>query len=57
MTPEGRSAATTANATILLRMLSNRGKGRYLARARGVAAFTADAGLIGVTPSRDVGIT
>jgi hypothetical protein len=56
MTPDGRSAATTANARILLRMLSSRGKGRYLARARGVAAFMADAGLIGVTPSRDVGI-
>jgi hypothetical protein len=57
MTPDGRSAATTANARILLLMLSNRGNGRYFARARGVAAFTADADLIGVTPSRDVGIT
>jgi hypothetical protein len=56
MTPEGRRAATTANARILLRMLSSRGKGRYLARARGVTAFTTEAGLIGVTPSADVGI-
>jgi hypothetical protein len=37
-------------------MLSSRGNGRYLARARGVAAFTAEAGLIGVTPVGDVGI-
>jgi hypothetical protein len=57
MTPDGRSAAITANATILLRMLSNRGNGRYFARARGVAAFTAGSDRIGVTPSRDVGIT
>jgi hypothetical protein len=57
ITPDGRRAATTANATILLRILSNRGNGRYLARARGVAAFMAEAGLIGVTPSRDLGIT
>jgi hypothetical protein len=56
MTPDGSNAATTANARTLLRMLSSRGKGRYLARARGVAGFTADVGLIGVTPSRDVGI-
>lgn len=50
MTPEGRSAAATANARILLRMLSSRGKGRYLGRARGVAAFTEEAAVIGVTP-------
>jgi hypothetical protein len=57
MTPDGRSAAITANATILLRMLSNRGNGRYFARARGVAAFTVGSDLIGVTPSGGVGIT
>jgi len=56
MAPDGTSAATTANARILLRILSSRGKGRYLARARGVAAFTAEAGLIGVTPWGGVGI-
>jgi hypothetical protein len=50
MTPEGSNAAATANARILLRMLSSRGKGRYLARARGVGAFTGEAAVIGVTP-------
>jgi hypothetical protein len=57
MTPDGSNAAATANARIRLRMLSNRGNGRYFARARGVAAFTAMVGLMGVTPSRDLVIT
>jgi hypothetical protein len=47
--PEGISAAATANARILLRMLSSRGKGRYLARARGVDLTTFGAALSGVT--------
>jgi hypothetical protein len=50
ITPEGSNAAATANARILLRMLSRRGKGRYLARALGVVAFTGEAAFIGVTP-------
>jgi hypothetical protein len=50
MTPDGSNAAATANARILLRMLSRRGNGRYLARARGVVAFTGEAAVIGVTP-------
>jgi hypothetical protein len=34
MVLDGMSAAATANARILLRMLSSRGKGRYFVRAR-----------------------
>ena len=51
MVLDGMSAAATANARILLRMLSSRGKGRYLARARGVdftTSVTALSGVIGV---------
>jgi hypothetical protein len=43
------SAAATANARILLRMLSSRGKGRYFARALGVDFTTLEAGRSGVT--------
>jgi hypothetical protein len=42
-------AAAIANARILLRMLSSRGKGRYLMRARGVALTTLGAAFRGVT--------
>jgi hypothetical protein len=42
-------AAATANARILLRMLSSRGKGRYFARARGVDLTTLRADMSGVT--------
>jgi hypothetical protein len=54
MTPDGRRAAATANARILLRMLSSRGNGRYFARARGVDACAIGAGRIGVTPVGEV---
>jgi hypothetical protein len=49
MVPEGMSAAAMANARILLRMLSRRGKGRYLTRARGVDWTTPEVALRGVT--------
>jgi hypothetical protein len=49
MVVEGMRAAAIANARILLRMLSSRGKGRYLMRARGVALTTPGAALRGVT--------
>jgi hypothetical protein len=42
-------AAATANARILLRMLSSRGNGRYFARARGVDLTTFGAARKGVT--------
>jgi hypothetical protein len=49
MVLEGISAAATAKARILLRMLSSRGNGKYLARALGVDFTTVEAGLNGVT--------
>jgi hypothetical protein len=49
MVVEGMSAAAIANARILLRMLSSRGKGRYLMRARGVDLTTLGAAFSGVT--------
>jgi hypothetical protein len=44
-----------ANARILLRMLSSRGKGRYLMRARGVAWTTLGGALRGVNGVGDFG--
>jgi hypothetical protein len=49
MVVEGIRAAAIANARILLRMLSSRGKGRYLMRVRGVALTTPGSALSGVT--------
>jgi hypothetical protein len=49
MVVEGISAAAMANARILLRMLSSRGKGRYLMRVRGVALTTLGVALRGAT--------
>jgi hypothetical protein len=49
MVPEGMRAAATANARILLRMLSSLGNGRYFARARGVDLTTLGADKSGVT--------
>jgi len=46
---EGTSAAAMANARILLRMLSSRGKGRYLMRVRGVDLATLGVAFRGVT--------
>jgi hypothetical protein len=56
MVPEGIRAAATANARILLRMLSSRGKGRYFTRARGVDFTTVGSGLSGVTGVGTLGI-